>query len=164
MQVDFLYKQNDTNFISKDIRILRRHRFPELSQQSVRIWRSVRFFRRRIGTNRKFAMSAVNEYGKLYACGSSACKCRIQGSPCRAARIKNIIDKNHIHTINTKRNIASGNHRIGLNFAQVVTIERDIKLAYGNGYPLDCFYVFARACARGTPLRLIPSKTICSAP
>ena len=46
LQVDFLYKQNDTNFISKDIRILRRHRFPELSQQSVRIWRSVRFFRR----------------------------------------------------------------------------------------------------------------------
>ena len=97
-----------------------------------------------IGTNRKFAMSAVNEYGKLYACGSSACRCRIQGSPCRAARIKNIIDKNHIHTINTKRNIASGNHRIGLNFAQVVTIEGDIKLAYGNGYPLDCFYVFRK--------------------
>jgi hypothetical protein len=78
-------------------------------------------------------MSPVNQYGELDAFGPPAAENRFDGSPDRAACVKNVIYQYDVFAVDIKRKFRALNGGGFGNVRQIIAVKTDIDAAAGNG-------------------------------
>ena len=91
-----------------------------------------------VGADRQLAVTAIDEHGELNAGGPTELEKRVDRRPDRPARVQDVVDEHHGHSLDRERDARGADDRLATRCActfshvDVVAVERDVERADGN--------------------------------